>query len=89
MLRSERLKELEKLSVKWRKADNGKHKWRNLYIKNFDEIVTDEELWEIFLKFCEVESLKIMRDENGKLFFSQVERNDRLPIFSYSNVVMN
>lgn len=66
MNKQERLKELEKQSEKWRRANYEKYKGRNLYVRNFDDDVTDEELREIFSQFGELESYKVMRDKDGK-----------------------
>lgn len=51
--------------IKMKKDNYEKLKGRNLYIKNFDGSVTEDELKEIFSKFGKIESVKIMRDEDG------------------------
>ena len=38
---------------------------RNLYVRGFDETMTEEQIKEMFSRYGEVESVKIMRDENG------------------------
>lgn len=65
MPRLERIKELEKLSEKWRKANYEKYKGRNLYVRNFDDTVTDEDLKHIFEQFGEIESYTVMREKDG------------------------
>lgn len=65
MTKAERQKEIEKQSEKWRRANYEKYKGRNLYVRNFDENVNDEELKEIFSQFGELESVKVMRDKDG------------------------
>ncbi|KAK8882937.1 hypothetical protein M9Y10_045583 [Tritrichomonas musculus] len=52
-------------SEKWRKASYEKYKGRVLYVKNFDETVTDEDLNRIFSQFGNVESAKVMRDNES------------------------
>lgn len=65
MTKQERQKEIEKQSEKWRRANYEKYKGRNLYVRNFDETVSDEDLKEIFSQFGELESVKVMRDKEG------------------------
>lgn len=65
MSKSERSKQLQLQSEKWRNINYEKFKGRNLYIKNFDDSVTEEELKEIFSKFGEIETLRVMKDEYG------------------------
>lgn len=45
--------------------DNKKYNGRNLYVRNFDETVTDDELVQIFSHFGEVVSAKVIHDEEG------------------------
>jgi polyadenylate-binding protein len=48
------------------KFEEMKANFTNVYIKNIEEDVTDEEFTELFEKFGEVISATITRDENGK-----------------------
>ena len=48
MTRQERIKFLKEQTAKFRRTTYQLHEGRNLYIKNFDESVTEEELKEIF-----------------------------------------
>ena len=42
-----------------------KYKDRNLYVRGFDETMTEEQIKEMFSRYGEVEAVNIMRDENG------------------------
>lgn len=66
MSRQERLKFLKEQTAKFRRATYQQHEGRNLYIKNFDESATEDSLRKIFEKYGPLESIKIMRDENGE-----------------------
>ena len=63
--KNERQKEIQIESEKWRKANYEKYKGRCLYVRNFDETVTDEELKMIFSQFGNVESAKVILDDEG------------------------
>jgi polyadenylate-binding protein len=49
----------------WRRQTADKYKGRNLYVRNFDEDMTDRELRELFSHFGELESVKIARNKDG------------------------
>ena len=65
MDRDERIRQVQENSVKWRTGNYEKNKDRNLYVRGFDETVTEEQLKEMFSRYGEVEAVKIMRDEHG------------------------
>lgn len=65
MSRAERLRYLRDQTAKFRRATFKQYQGRNLYIKNIDENVTEENLRPIFEKYGPIESIKIMKDENG------------------------
>ncbi|KAJ3098161.1 Protein phosphatase PP2A regulatory subunit B [Phlyctochytrium planicorne] len=48
------------------KIEEMRSKYTNIYVKNLDESVTDEELREMFSKFGSVTSAIIQRDESGQ-----------------------
>ncbi|KAJ3217706.1 Protein phosphatase PP2A regulatory subunit B [Dinochytrium kinnereticum] len=47
------------------KIEEMRSKYTNIYVKNLDENVTDEELREMFVKFGNVTSAIVQRDESG------------------------
>ncbi|XP_059630367.1 polyadenylate-binding protein 3-like [Cornus florida] len=49
-----------------RNQANGSPKFTNVYVKNFCETTTDEDLKEIFGKYGSITSAIVMRDANGK-----------------------
>ena len=62
--RQEHLQKLREISAKWRKSNYEKYKGRNLYIRGFNKDTTEDQLEEKFKQYGDIESLKIMRDEN-------------------------
>jgi len=48
------------------KAEELRKNFTNVYIKNLDESITDQELLEMFEKFGEVTSFTVAKDEQGK-----------------------
>ena len=41
-------------------------KFTNVYVKNFGEDFSDEDMKNLFEKFGEIQSMKVMRTEDGK-----------------------
>lgn len=65
MLKKDREAFLKEQTERWRRANYEKYKGRNLYVRNFDETVTDEDLRNLFSQYGQVESVKVMRDQEG------------------------
>ncbi|KAH0792685.1 Polyadenylate-binding protein 2 [Histomonas meleagridis] len=65
MKKGERLQHLRELSEKFRQANYEKYRGRNLYIRGFGKDVTEDKLRDYFKQFGEIESLTIMKDDNG------------------------
>ena len=83
--RAERQQEIKDRSLKYQRDQYEKTKNRDLYIRGFDETVTDEQLKETFSAFGPLESTKIQRDESGTslkfgfaLFVNDVDANKAL-----------
>ncbi|XP_059631499.1 polyadenylate-binding protein 3-like [Cornus florida] len=49
-----------------RNQSNGSPKFTNVYVKNFSETTTDEDLRKFFAKYGTITSAVVMRDANGK-----------------------
>ena len=56
MPRKERDRFLKEQTEKWRREIYEKYKGRNLYVRNFDESLTEDELREVFSQFGDIES---------------------------------
>ena len=61
----DRMAELKAKFEQERKEIDDKRQGANLYIKNLDDIIDDEELRELFSKFGSITSCKVMRESNG------------------------
>ena len=62
MTRKECDRFLKEQTEKWKRENYEKYKARNLYVRDFDESLTEDELREVFSQFGDIESAKIMRD---------------------------
>uniref|UniRef100_A0A914ECD2 Polyadenylate-binding protein n=1 Tax=Acrobeloides nanus TaxID=290746 RepID=A0A914ECD2_9BILA len=64
--KAEREVEVKRKYALWKSELEKKCKGSNLYVKNLEETVNDEELRKIFEEFGTITSVKVMRDENGR-----------------------
>jgi polyadenylate-binding protein len=65
MSRLERKAKLAEETDRWRRRTHDLYKGRNLYVKNFEDSMTEEDLRELFSRFGEVESVKIQLREGA------------------------
>jgi polyadenylate-binding protein len=65
MSKPERLQQIQIETEKWRRHNYEKYNGRNLYVRGFDELVVDDDLKELFGQYGEIESVRIMRDEDN------------------------
>jgi polyadenylate-binding protein len=65
MSRAERQAKIAEDSEKWRRRNAELYKGRNLYVRNFDEDMTEEYLSDLFSQYGQIESVRISRDEAG------------------------
>ena len=61
----ERIRYMAETSEKCGEANFEKYEDRKLYVRGFDETMTEEQLKEMFSRYGEVETVKIMRDRDG------------------------
>jgi polyadenylate-binding protein len=77
---SKAIAEMNQIEIKGKKIDVNKHekkgirseqsvpaKFNNLFVKNFPQGTTDEELKKLFQEFGEIDSVGVMTDAEGKL----------------------
>jgi len=63
--KAERSRELQSVYAQRREEKMNLFQGRNLYVKNIDDAITDEELLKLFSEHGSVANAKIMRDANG------------------------
>ncbi|CAM0903911.1 unnamed protein product [Alopecurus aequalis] len=63
--KSEREMDLKRSFQQSMKDAADKYQGQNLYLKNLDDGITDDQLRELFSKYGKITSCKIMRDQNG------------------------
>lgn len=66
--KADRVKELEHETLKYKNSK----KRCNLYVKNFSEQTTEEDLKNLFQQYGEIESLKLFQQKDGKMPFAFV-----------------
>eukprot|EP00038_Savillea_parva_P005881 m.160438 g.160438 ORF g.160438 m.160438 type:complete len:657 (+) comp11948_c0_seq1:652-2622(+) len=63
--KNERMNQLRREYEQRRQENQARYKGVNLYVKNLDDTVTDEQLRTRFQEFGQITSAKVMRDEKG------------------------
>jgi len=64
--KSERLAELKKRFEKLKQERLNRYQGVNLYVKNLDDSITDEDLKKEFIQYGEISSAKVMTDSTGR-----------------------